>query len=145
MKTYSVLIGIVLLSGCAMLKTVRQSDLDAWKGMPVEALDMHSLFSTVPMFKTVTDSGVEIRDYANKRNIGGCVANGYGTNTANTSTMSYSNFNAFKTCSSQMVGCDNLFYIKDGKILEYKPVGRCYTDESVRPEQGWDRFIKSKP
>ena len=30
-----------ILTGCA---TVRQQDLDAWVGMPVEALDTHSLF-----------------------------------------------------------------------------------------------------
>ena len=37
----------VSVAGCA----VRQPDLDVWVGMPVEALDTHSLFITFPMYK----------------------------------------------------------------------------------------------
>jgi hypothetical protein len=33
--------------------------------------------------------------------------------------------------------CNNLFYIKDGRVLRYTPVGsggaRCFTDERMRP------------
>lgn len=39
-------IAAMTLVGCATqeIATVRQADLDNWKGMPVEALDTHSLF-----------------------------------------------------------------------------------------------------
>ena len=124
---------VVLFSGCAIFLQVRQSDLEAWKGVPVEALDTHSLFLTVPMVKTVSESGVEIRDYVNKVGVSSCSQFG---------RLTYANFNSFQNCSAQMVGCDNIFYIRDGKVLEYKPVGQCYTDNTVRPEPGWDRFTR---
>ena len=31
--------------------TVRTQDLKVWEGVPVEALDTHSIFITMPMFK----------------------------------------------------------------------------------------------
>ncbi|MBU3607538.1 hypothetical protein [Polynucleobacter nymphae] len=129
MKIIALLLTLFLV-GCG---SVRQQDLDAWVGVPVEALDTQSFFLTLPMIKTVTDSGVEIRVYPNKRAIGGCGSFG---------TVSYSAFQSFQTCSSQLVGCDNIFYIKNKKIIEYKPVGKCMTDERVRPESNYERFMK---
>ena len=127
------LLVISLLTSCAALMGVRQSDLDSWVDVPVTALDTHSLFLTFPMVKTITDSGIEIRNYANKRAIGICGGSGF---------LSYSNFNAFQSCSAKMVGCDSIFYIRDGKVIEYKTVGRCYTNETVRPEKGWEKFLR---
>ena len=46
----------------------------------------------------------------------------------------YVNANAFTTCSSNRIVCNNIFYIRDGIVLEYAPTGRCYTDETVRPQ-----------
>ena len=122
-----------LLTSCAPVKQVRQQDLDAWKGVSVEALDTQSFFLTLPMIKTTTESGVEIRVYPNKTMIGSCGRLG---------TVSYSAFQSFQTCSSQLVGCDNIFYIRDKKIIEYKPVGRCWTDESIAPESNYQRFMR---
>ena len=121
---------VVSIFGCA---SVRQQDLDAWVGVPVEALDTQSFFLTLPMVKTVTDSGVEIRVYPNKRAVGGCGSFG---------SVSYANFQSFQSCSMQLAGCDNIFYIKDKRIIQYKPVGNCFTDERVRPEAGYQRFMK---
>lgn len=144
-------LAVVLFSGCA-IRQVRQSDLDAWKDVPVEALDTHSLFLTFPMVKTITESGVEIRVYSNKVGISRCAQNAFGTKnsslsgTGNTAQgMSYQNFNLFQNCSSQIVGCDAVFYIRDSKVLEVKAVGKCYTDETGRPEPGWERFTRNKP
>lgn len=126
------------LSACA---TVRQQDLDAWVGVPVEALDTHSFFLTLPSIKTITDSGIEIRVYPNKQAISNC--GNFGTGTINSNGyMAFGNFQNFRACSSNLVGCDNIFYIKDRKVLEYKPVGRCYTDDRVRPEPNFERFLK---
>ena len=60
-------IAAMTLVGCATqeIATVRQADLDNWKGMPVEALDTHSLFSTMQMTTRTTSSGVEVRNYIN--------------------------------------------------------------------------------
>ncbi len=143
MRLLCILLSVGLLGGCAGTRSpfVSQSDLDAWVGVPVIALDTHSLFLTVPMVKTITDSGVEIRNYVNKRGISSCGGSGFGTvNSPQGSSLSYASFNAFQNCTSGMVGCDNIFYIRDGKVIEYKPVGRCYKNEAVKPEKGYERF-----
>lgn len=131
-------------AGCAV---VRQADLDAWVGVSVVALDTHSLFMTLPTVKTVTEGGVEIRNYVNKMNISSCgrFATGSVVGTAtptgsSVQVMSTAAFNAFQTCSAQLIGCDNIFYIRDGRIVEYRPTGRCFTDDRVRPQRGWERF-----
>lgn len=130
---------ILLVVSCATVKTVRQQDLDAWVGMPVEALDTHSLFITLPMVRTITSSGIEVRDYVNKRNIGRCFGSG-GVNAY--PSMSYAAYNSFTACSGGLVGCDNIFYIKDGVVVEYAPTGRCYTDDTVRPQSRYQRLKK---
>ena len=65
------------VAACAM---VRQQDLDAWVGAPVEALDTHSFFITVPMVRTRTDSGIEIRNFRQHhiecRALGGIITDG---------------------------------------------------------------------
>jgi hypothetical protein len=122
---------LIFMSGCA-LKSVRQQDLNSWKGVSVEELDTHSLFLTLPVIKTKTESGIEIRVYPNKVNVSSCYENG---NINNNGYLNYSQFNIYQNCSNQLVGCDNIFYIKDKKIVEYKPVGSCYTDETVQPEK----------
>lgn len=125
MKTLFSLIVATSLVGCA---TVRQQDLDAWVGQPVEVLDMQPFFLTVPMIRTKTASGIEIRDYANVRNMSACT--GYGTGSVGGGWV---NAGAFSSCTSGSVGCHNIFYIKDGIVIEYAPTGHCYTDETVTP------------
>jgi hypothetical protein len=143
MKTApSLIIVFVLLCGCGATRGVRQSDLDLWVGVPVVALDTQSFFLTLPMIKTATDTGVEIRDYVNKRNISGCYQSSFGNVTTPANTVTYAYFNRFQQCSSAIVGCDNIFYIRDGKVIEYRPTGRCYTDETVQPQAGWKKFLK---
>src|SRR3990172_5862322 len=93
----------IVLSACSGMM-VRQQDLNAWVGMPVEALDTHSLFLTVPMVRTKTESGIEIRNYANGRNFGSC--SGFGSANA---AGSYVNANAFSNCTSGWGGCNNIF------------------------------------
>lgn len=127
-----VVVVALAVTGCA---TVRQQDLDAWVGMPVEALDTHSFFITVPIYRTVTASGIEVRNYANGVDVANCFGSA-GTNRAG----GFVNANAFTTCSSGRVVCNNIFYIKDGKVIEYAPTGRCYTDETVQPESRYLRL-----
>lgn len=121
------------ISACA---TVRPQDLDAWVGVPVEALDTHSLFITVPMYKTISESGIEIRNYANGRDIAHCFSNGIGNAQGR-----YANSSVFTTCSAGRIVCNNIFYIKDGKVIEYAPTGRCYTNESTQPQA---RYLRMK-
>ncbi len=120
----------VLVSGCG---SVRQKDLDAWVGQPVEALDLQPFFLTLPMVKRVSQSGVEIRNYIDGRNIGNCFGSGHIHGMTYTSV----GYSQFSNCVSSFGACNNIFYIKNGKILEYAPTasgsGWCYTDDSVLP------------
>ena len=96
--TLAVLV-VSLLAGCA---TVRQQDLDAWVGVPVEVLDTHSFFITVPMFRTKTDSGIESRNYANGQDVAQCFGNA-GANRVGHFVYA----NVFTTCSSGRIVCNN--------------------------------------
>ena len=144
MKKTLLILCLLYLTSCL---TVRQQDLDAWQGVPVSALDTHSIFLTMPMVKTYSAKGTEIRNYVNGQTISRCNSNAYGTgnvsaqsfgNSAN--AISMSNFNAFQNCSSGFVACNNIFYIKEGRVLEYKPSGKCFTNETAQPEKGWENL-----
>tara|TARA_B110000196_G_C21063524_1_gene623634 strand:- start:328 stop:753 length:426 start_codon:yes stop_codon:yes gene_type:complete len=132
-KTSILLVIVVLLfTSCTAVREVRQvrqSDLDVWVGMPVEALDIHSFFLTVPLVKTISDSGIEIRNYRN----GGKI---YSKCTG------YVDRALFATCMQSEIVCNNLFYIKDKIVLEYAPTGRCYTDDHLRPEERYKRLLE---
>ena len=113
------------VTACATA-TVRQEDLDAWVGVPVEALDTHSLFIAMKMYRSITPSGIEVRNYANGgAEIARC-----------------SNNSNFTECSSVRVICNNIFYIKDGKVMEYAPTGRCYTNQTVQPQSRYFQLYK---
>ena len=121
----------LILGGCAGL--VRQSDLDSWVGQPVAALDQQSFFLTLPMIRTKSSGGVEIRNYVNGRNVRSCFGSAYSYGTYT----SYSNYSATATCVGKKAACNNIFYIKNGKVLEYRPTGSggaiCFTDSRVLP------------
>lgn len=138
MKNFLVLMVAMVLAGCAA-KVVRQQDLDAWVGMPIEALDTHSLFITVPLYKTRTESGIEIRNYANGKSSESCYSNG---GAIRNPSGKYVSASTFTQCSSDRVVCNNIFYIKDGKVLEYAPTGQCMTDDTVRPQKRYLELIK---
>jgi hypothetical protein len=125
------LVGVLNISGCAALRglLVRQSDLDAWKGQPVEALDQQAFFMTLPMVRTKTAKGVEVRNYINGRNVSSCMASGQRAG----SYYNTSNWRSFSTCISRQIACNNIFYIKRGVVLEYRPTGSCRTGAIVLP------------
>ena len=115
----------VVLAGCA---SVNQADLDAWKGVPITALDSHPYFARLRIARTFKPDGTEIRTLTDAFAYSQCT--GYGTATpvgptvVGTSTV---------RCNARSVSCDHVFFIRDDKIVEYNPVGSCHTDESMRP------------
>jgi hypothetical protein len=117
----------VALVGC--MPTVRQSDLQAWVGQPVSALDTQPFFVTVPMTRTMAADGTEVRNYNSTKVVTSCSGGG----------MVYSGLPNLATatsdtdCVSERVGCNNLFFIRDGKVLRYEPTGQCRTDDRVLP------------
>ncbi|MEX0829133.1 MAG: hypothetical protein WD032_02720 [Nitrospirales bacterium] len=128
LKQAMALATIFLALGCATTPTVRQADLNAWAGVSVEALDTHGFFMTVPMFRTTTDNGTEIRNYAYGYDFQECFSKA-GANTIG----DFVKEDAFITCSSSSIVCNNIFYLKEGTVLEYAPTGRCDTDKKVQP------------
>ena len=117
-----VLLSILFLTGC-MLLGVRQSDLDAWVGIPVAALDLHSVFITMPVVRSYTSNGaIEIRNYTNEKDMLIPVGN---------------------TMMPKRITCNNIFYIHENCVVEYRPTGRCYTNASARPQGHWSRCSES--
>lgn len=130
-QTLAAIASLSILASCA---TVRQADLDAWVGQPVIALETHPVFLTVPVVKTTASDGTEIWNYVNGANLGQCTGGGsvYGRQ------LNYAAYNQFASCVQRFAACNNIFYIKDGKVLRYTPVGsggaRCYTTEQLQPQ-----------
>ena len=46
-------------------------------------------------------------------------------------------YSQFTNCMQTFAACNNIFYIKDGVVTQYSPIGtggmRCYTNEQLRP------------
>jgi len=128
----------VTLSGCATMlpkPEVRQQDIDAWINVPVEALDTHSIFLTIPMIRTMTASGIEIRNYRNGINVSSCSSSGDAS-----ISDSWVKSEAFSNCSSNWHGCNNIFYIKENLVIDYAPTGNCFTDERAQPQARYKRL-----
>ena len=117
----------MIMMGCSSI-FIDENIVSDWKNVSVNELDTHSFFITIPMIKTITDGGIEIRNYRNGRTFSQCSASG------NVNGSSYLTYNAFASCSQNEVVCNNLFYIKDGVVIDYRLVGRCITAEFLRPE-----------
>lgn len=124
------LVATSTICGCA---TVRQADLDAWVGQPVLALETHPIFLTVPVVKTQASDGTEIWNYVNGANLGQCSGGG----SIYSGTVDYATYSKFSSCVQRFAACNNIFFIKDGRVVKYTPIGtggaRCYTTEQLQP------------
>ena len=123
----------VVCSALAACVSVREADTSAWVGAPISALDKHPVFITLPMVRTVTPDGTEIRNYINGGNIAMCSGGG----DVYSGIQNFSSYSAFSTCMARFAACNNLFYVRGGKVQSYVPTGTgggvCYTDERTRP------------
>lgn len=129
-KGFGVAALVLLLIGCAQ---VRQKDLDSWVGQPVSALDIHPVFLTMKVVRTVSADGTEVRNYVNGKQVMDCSGGG----SVFAGTISSAAYNQFMSCTNSRPTCNNIFYIKDGRVTNYTPIGtgggRCFTDERARP------------
>lgn len=120
----------VTLASCA---TVHQEDLQSWIGAPVDQLDKHPVFLTMQVVRTRTADGTEIRNYVNGRNVASCSGGG----TVFAGYVDMATYSRFSNCMQTFAACNNIFYIKDGVVTQYSPIGtgggRCYTNEQSRP------------
>jgi hypothetical protein len=117
-------------AGCA---SVHQEDLDAWAGWPVSDLEKHPVFLTMKVVRTTASDGTEIRNYVNGRNVAECSSGG----TAFTGQVDFARYTNFISCMQRFAACNNIFYIKNGIVERYSPIGTggagCYSDASTRP------------
>ena len=126
----ALLMCVIVLQGCA---GVQQEDLDAWKGVPVSELEAQPFFLTLPVVRTVTSDGTEIRRYINGRNISSCSGGG----AVFKGTIDSATYNTFSECMQAFAACNNIFYIKNGYVQQYLAIGtggvRCLTTAELRP------------
>jgi hypothetical protein len=135
MKRPAVAFAMVIAAGqIAGCNHVRQEDLTAWEGQPVELLDKQPIFLTMHLVRTVTADGTEIRNYVNGAAVGSC--DGGGT-VARGGFVNSATYSQFSSCIARFAACNNIFYIKDGHVLRYSPIGtggaRCQTNEATNP------------
>lgn len=145
MKTLTLVLASFVLIGCA---SVRQEDLSAWNNQPISALETHPVFNTIPLVKTVTSDGTELWNFVNGAHTSSCSASaGITSNTLGTSLVSRSTiqssyvtqaqYNAFSSCSARFLACNNIFTVKNGRVIRYTPIGtggaRCYTNDMLKP------------
>jgi hypothetical protein len=130
-KKLTIVAAVLSLAGCAH---VRQEDLDAWVGQPVDLLDKQPVFLTMQSVRTMTADGTEIRNYVNGAAVGSCNGGGSVSSGGFVNSATYSQFSS---CVARLAACNNIFYIKDGRVQRYTPIGtggmRCYTNEAGRP------------
>jgi hypothetical protein len=126
----------MLAAGCLVLAgggCVHKADLDSWEGVPVAALDKHPFFLTLPVVRTMASDGTEIRNYVNGKNIASCSGGG----SVFATTVDTATYSRFSSCMQSFAACNNIFYIKDGRVQQYIATGtggmRCMTDETLRP------------
>jgi hypothetical protein len=129
-------LSIALITGLMLASCmhVRQEDLDSWVGRPASDLDKHPIFLTMQVVRTRTSDGTEIRNYVNGRNTASCSGGGSVFTGGYVDMATYSQFTS---CMQTFAACNNIFYIKDGVVTQYSPIGtgggRCYTAAESQP------------
>jgi hypothetical protein len=124
---------VVLAAAAVLVSCVHQEDLQSWAGRPVDELDKQPLFLTMQSVRTRAADGTEIRNYINGRNVASCSGGG----TVFAGNVDMATYSQFSSCMHAFAACNNIFYIKNGTVTQYTPIGtggaHCYTDERVRP------------
>lgn len=132
MKAPTILVGLLCV-GLVSCTTVRPEDQSAWIGVPVAALETHPVFITMHLVRVRASDGTEIWNYVNGRDVSSCGAGG----TAFVGYTNMASYNAFTSCMNRFQACNNIFYVENGIVTAYTPVGsggaRCYTDETSQP------------
>ena len=120
------------LAGCV---GVRQEDQAAWRGRPLSDLELHPVFNTMRVVKTQASDGTQIWNYVNGAAVSRCSGDGFGT--VFRGTLTTAQYSEFTSCMARVAACNNIFYVKGGRVLDYVPVGSggavCYTDDRTRP------------
>lgn len=118
---------VFILAGCSL---VRQADLNAWPGTPVVELEKHPVLRTMRLVKTRASDGTEIWNFVNSAKLARCssITDDY---------LDDDNYLGFINCVKREAACNNIFYVKNGIVERYTPVGSggaiCYTNQTLQP------------
>ncbi|MEN6620796.1 MAG: hypothetical protein ABFD50_04550 [Smithella sp.] len=109
-------------------KSIRQVDLDSWKNVSRIELETHPFFTQFERKVQKLSNGNELWIYSNCHDY---------TNPISCNSYSWSRqFNSLQCAggNTERVCCHNQFFVDEDKVIEYRPVGRCYTDCIVVPQ-----------
>jgi len=124
--------GLVLASllGCA---TVNPADTEAWVGQPVLLLEKQPYFISMRVVKTQASDGTEIWNYVNGRDVSVCNQDG----TIWGHRVGWGTYMGFADCTSHYSSCNNIFYIRDGRVqrvvVQSNGGAQCSTDKRFLP------------
>jgi hypothetical protein len=128
-KKILILTAAWIVAGCG----VRHEDQAAWVGVPVAELEKHPVFITMRLVRSRTTDGTEILNYVN----GTISTNCAGIGALDSGFINFSIYQQFVSCQSRQRACNNIFYVRDGRVTSYVPVGsggaRCYTSDELKP------------
>lgn len=112
----------VVLTLLASCHHVRQSDLDAWKGVSRAELQMHPVFSVLPKKVEAISNGDEWWTYSSCH--------------VETGPVSCNKVGQSNLCTgggAEEVCCHHQFLVQGERVASYRAIGKCSTDCSARP------------
>ena len=119
-----------LLVGCA---TVNPADTEAWVGQPTSVLEKQPLFLTMPVIKTQASDGTDIWNYVSGQAATSCNQDG----TLFGRRVGWGAYSGFTDCISRFQACNNIFYIRDGRVqrvvVQASGGAQCSTDRRFLP------------
>ena len=139
---------IMALVACALSFSTQAKtnfeDIDAWRGVSINALDTHQIWNRIKQLKATNAEGEEVRVYVNRYErsdknafltIDGLVflKPELSNLCATKFKAGYKDLLAYLKCSDKLYGCDNVFVLKDNQVISYTPVGNCSTNPKLRP------------
>ena len=119
------------LVGCA---TVHPEDTEAWVGQPLSVLEKQPLFLTMQVVKTQASDGTDIWNYVTGQGATSCIGDGtwFGGR-----RIGWGTYMSFTDCTSRVQACNNIFYIRDGRVQRVVVMAsggaQCSTDRRFRP------------
>jgi hypothetical protein len=118
------------LVGCA---TVHPEDTEAWVGQPVSVLEKQPLFLTMQVVKTQASDGTDIWNYVTGQAATSCNQDG----TLLGRRIGWGTYMSFTDCTSRFQACNNIFYIRDGRVQRVVVMAsggaQCSTDRRFLP------------
>lgn len=119
-----------ILAGCA---TVHPEDTEAWAGQPTSVLEKQPLFLTMAVVKTQASDGTDIWNYVSGQAATSCNQDGMLLGRR----IGWGAYTGFTDCTSRFQACNNIFYIRDGRIQRVVVLAsggaQCSTDKRFLP------------